>query len=65
MKAYSYQCRDCEGMEACPASLVAETEAELWQLIGHHAAIAHGEAASDCDDATTQYLETLIKPVTV
>ena len=43
-KAYTYACRDCEGMEACPASIVAETHAELWEMIGHHARIAHGEA---------------------
>ena len=24
--AYSYACADCEGMEACPGKVVAETE---------------------------------------
>jgi len=28
--AYSYACADCEGMEACPGKVVAETEDEVW-----------------------------------
>mgnify|MGYP003951875455 CR=1 FL=1 len=64
-KAYSYACRDCEGMEACPASIVAETKDELWQLMSHHASIAHGENPADWDQETRDYLETLIKTVTV
>lgn len=64
-KAYSYACRDCEGMEACPASVVAETRGEVWQLIGQHAKIAHNEDASDWDQETRDYLETLIKEVEV
>ena len=64
-KAYTYSCRDCEGMEACPASIVAETHAELWEMIGHHARIAHGEDEKDWDKETRDYLETLIKQVEV
>ncbi len=61
MKTYSYACRDCEGMEACPASFTAETEAELWEIIGHHARIAHGENPADWDKETRDYLAMLIK----
>jgi len=32
-KAYSYACRDCEGMEFCPANVTAETKDEVWQLM--------------------------------
>ncbi len=64
-KAYSYHCKDCEGMEAWPGSVVAETHEELWELIGHHARIAHGENADDWDDETVAYLKTLIKEVEV
>jgi len=64
-KAYSYACRDCEGMEACPASVVAETKDELWQLIGHHARMAHEENPADWDQETKDYLESLIKEVEV
>ena len=61
--AYSYACADCEGMEACPGKVVAETEAELWQLIELHAKIAHNENADEWDDETRSYLKTLIKTV--
>ena len=64
-KAYSYACRDCEGMEACPASIVAETQDELWQLMGHHARIAHEENPADWDEETTSYLHTLVREVEV
>ena len=62
-KAYAYACRDCEGMEACPASIVAETRDELWEMIGHHARIAHGENADDWDRETVNYLKNLIRTV--
>ncbi|MDU8910490.1 DUF1059 domain-containing protein [Aestuariicoccus sp. MJ-SS9] len=65
MKAYSYACRDCEGMEACPASVVAETEAEVWQLMEAHARIAHDENPAEWDKDTRDYLATLIRPVEV
>jgi len=64
-KAYSYSCRDCEGMEACPATVVAETEAEIWQLMELHARIAHDENPADWDKGTRDYLGTLIKPIEV
>lgn len=64
-KAYSYECRHCEGMEACPASIVSETQEELWEMIGHHARIAHEENAADWDQATEEYLNTLIVEVEV
>lgn len=63
--AFSYACRDCEGMEACPASVVAETTEEVWKLMELHARIAHGENPSDWDSQTREYLATLIKPVSV
>lgn len=63
--AFAYNCRDCEGMEACPGSVVAETKAELWQLIELHAKLAHDEDASDWDSETRSYLDSLIQPVKV
>lgn len=64
-KAFSYACRECEGMEACPASVVAETRDELWQLIELHARLAHGEKPDNWDTQTRTYLDTLIRQVTV
>ena len=64
-KAYSYACRDCEGMEACPASVVAETRDEVWKLMGHQAQIAHDEKPEDWDHETRDYLDTLIDEVEV
>ncbi|MDA5095705.1 DUF1059 domain-containing protein [Aliiroseovarius sp. KMU-50] len=64
-RAYSYACRDCEGMEACPASMTTQTKDELWQLMALHAKLAHDENAADWDQDTRDYLETLIKPVSV
>ncbi len=58
--AYSYACKDCEGMEACPASFVTETKEELWKLIELHASIAHGEGPSDWTDDVREYVGTLI-----
>jgi len=52
-------------MEACPASVVAETETEVWKLIELHAEYAHGEDPTDWDQDTRTYLATLIKPVDV
>lgn len=59
-QSYSYACRDCEGMEACPAEIKTGTRKELWELIGHHARIAHGENPAEWDHETRAYLETLI-----
>jgi predicted small metal-binding protein len=61
--AYSYACADCEGMEACPAKIVAETEEEVWKLVELHAKIAHDEDANEWDGETRAYLKTLIKKV--
>ena len=63
--AFSYACRDCDGMEACPSSLVAETKVKIWKLMELHALAAHGENPADWDRETREYLGTLIKPVTV
>ncbi len=63
--AYSYACRDCEGMEACPASFVAETREEVRELMSQHARIAHDENPAEWDAETRNYLETLIKPVEI
>jgi hypothetical protein len=63
--AFSYACRDCEGMETCPASVVAESKEEIWKLMELHAQVAHSENPSDWDSETREYLGTLIKPVTV
>ncbi len=63
--AYSYACRDCEGMETCPASVVAESKEEVWTLMEVHAKVAHQENPDDWDAETRSYLDTLIKPVSV
>ena len=63
--AFSYSCRDCEGMEACPASVVAESKDEVWKLMELHAMVAHDEDPSEWDGETREYLSTLIKPVSV
>lgn len=63
--AFSYACKDCEGMEACPASFVAETTDEVWKLVELHAQIAHNESPTDWDNETRGYFGTLIKPVAV
>ncbi len=59
--AYSYACADCEGMEACPAKVVAETEDEVWKLMELHASVAHGEDPSEWSDEDRKFLGTLIK----
>ena len=63
--AFSYACRDCEGMEDCPASMVAATKDEVWKLMELHAQIAHHENPADWDSETRDYLATLVKPVLV
>jgi len=63
--AFSYACKDCDGMEACPASVVAETKDEVWKLMELHAQVAHSENPAKWDDATREYLGTLIKPTSV
>ena len=64
-KAYAYACRDSEGMEACPASVVAATKDEVRHLMGYHARIAHDENPDEWDQETRDYLGTLIKEVEV
>jgi hypothetical protein len=59
--AFSYACKDCEGMEACPGKVVAATEDEVWKLMELHAVVAHGEDPSSWDDDTRQHLKSLIK----
>ena len=63
MAAYSYACADCEGMEACPGKVVAETPEEVMQLVELHAKIAHNENASEWDSETRNYVQSLIKQV--
>ena len=64
-KAYSYSCRDCEGMEACPATVTAETVDEVKELTALHAKIAHGEDAAQWDAETRDYVLSLIREVEV
>ena len=40
---YAYRCADFPGMEKCPGSFTAETEAELMKHIELHAREAHQE----------------------
>ena len=65
MEAFSYSCRDCDGMETCPASVVAESKDEVWKLMELHAQVAHRENPADWDKETRDYLGTLIKAVSV
>ena len=62
--AYSYRCKDYPGMEACPASFTAETEAELWKHIELHGASAHGEEPEKWSSEDRQQIKTLIRPST-
>ena len=59
--AFSYACKDCEGMETCPGKVVASTKDEVWKLMELHAVVAHGEDPSSWDPETREYLGTLIK----
>nr|WP_170614837.1 DUF1059 domain-containing protein [uncultured Ruegeria sp.] len=59
--AFSYACKDCDGMETCPGKVVASTEDEVWKLMELHAVIAHGEDPSTWDAETRDYLGKLIK----
>ena len=59
--AYSYACKDYEGMEDCPGKVVAATADEVWKLMELHAVVAHGEDPSTWDDDTRKYVKTLIK----
>jgi hypothetical protein len=59
--AFSYACKDFEGMEDCPGKVVAATEQELWKLIEIHAAVAHGEDVSTWDETTRAAVAKLIK----
>lgn len=60
---YSNACANFEGMEACPGKLIAETEDEVWKLMGLHAKLAHDEDVNGWDDETRAYLKSLIKTV--
>ncbi len=60
-KIFSYACRDYPGMEACPASFTAGSEAELWSLIELHATQAHGEDPAQWGSDDRSMLQTLIK----
>ncbi len=58
--ARSYKCGDYPGMEACPASFTAETEAELWKHIELHAATAHKENPKQWSGQERQQMKKLI-----
>lgn len=62
-EAYTYACRDCEGMEACPGEVTAGSKDEVWKLMELHAVIAHNEDPSSWDDETRAYLSTLIRAI--
>ncbi len=61
--AFSYACKDCEGMETCPGKVVAATKDEVWKLMELHAVVAHSEKPNLWDAETRNYLGTLIKSV--
>jgi hypothetical protein len=58
--AYTYRCRDYPGMEACPGSFTAETEAELWKHIELHAAAAHQENPEQWSSEDRETMKKLI-----
>jgi len=58
---YSYACKDYPGMEACPATFAAETEAELWKHIELHAAAAHQENPLQWSQDDRQQMKKLIR----
>ena len=60
-EAYTYACRDCEGMETCPGEVTASSKDEVWKLMELHAVIAHNEDPSSWDEETRAYLSTLIR----
>jgi hypothetical protein len=60
---YSYACKDYPGMEECPGRFFAETEDEIWKLVGLHASVAHGEDPATWTAEARAFLKTLIKTV--
>ena len=58
--AYSYRCAEYPGMESCPGSFTAETEAELWKHIELHAATAHQENPAKWSPEERLQMEKLI-----
>ena len=59
--AHSYRCGDYPGMEACPGSFTAETEAELWKHIELHASSAHLETPEMWSTEERQTMKNLIR----
>lgn len=59
--AQSYRCSEFPGMESCPGMVVAQTEDELWQLIGLHAKVAHGEDMAGWSAEDRAQVEALIR----
>jgi predicted small metal-binding protein len=58
---YSYSCGDYPGMESCPGSFTAETEAELWKHIELHAATAHQENPQQWSAQDREQMKNLIR----
>ena len=59
--ANTYRCGDYPGMETCPGSFTAETEAELWKHIELHAAEAHKEDPSAWSSDDRQQIKQIIR----
>lgn len=59
--AHSYRCGDHPGMEACPASFTAETQAELWKHIEMHATTAHQENPAQWSSEDREQIEKLVR----
>lgn len=47
--AFSYACRDCGDIQACPVNVTGESKNEVWQPMAHHARIAHSENPESWD----------------
>ena len=59
--AYSYQCSNYPGNEACPAKFMAETEAEVMRHVELHGEIAHGENPEQWSPEDRQQVQRLIQ----
>ena len=57
---YTYRCKDYPGMEACPASFTAETEAEVMKHVELHAEVAHEEDPKQWSPEERQQVQNLI-----
>jgi predicted small metal-binding protein len=58
---YSFECADYPGLEACPATFIAATEAELWKHIELHGRAAHDDIPEEWSDDERRQIQDLIR----